>query len=202
MKKEEAIRVLSNCAKHFYSNLENKNLLYVFNDGKELRYFEALFLPRHYLHLTGVNLLSNRIKSSDFYNLCLRGQLSPTVFSFHKNGTTEMKLSVLPQVMNIHKVAKMVGDYDFTKSILITEKIVGTVTACIGFVRDGNYYYPNTTLREDIRTVTLSPQKRIIAIFSKQKNEQKYKDCTYRAKDIYFDSILQFDELRNIIDAE
>ena len=100
-----------------------------------------------------------------------------------------MKLSVLPQVMNIHKVAKMVGDYDFTKSILFTEKIVGTVTACIGFVRDGNYYYPNTTLREDIRTVILSPQKRIIAIFSKQKNEQKYKDCTYTAKDIIFDSI-------------
>jgi len=34
----------------------------------------------------------------------------------------------------------MVGDYVFTKSILFIEKIVGTVTACVGFMRDGNYY--------------------------------------------------------------
>ena len=66
-----------------------------------------------------------------------------------------MKLSVLSQIMNIHKTAKMVGDYDNTKSVLFTEKIVGTVTACVGFVREGNYYLPNTTLREDIRTITV-----------------------------------------------
>ena len=167
MKKEEAIRILTTCAELYSANLESKNLLYAFNDGGRNLFLESLFLPRHYLHLTGVRLLSTSIQSVDFYNLCLRNQLSPTAFSFHENGTTELKLSVLPQIMSLHRTAKMVGDYDNTKSVLITEKIVGTVTACVGFVRDGSFYVPNTVLREDIRTVTVSPQKRIIAIFVK-----------------------------------
>lgn len=200
MKKDEAIRILTTCAAQYKANLENRNVLFVFQDCKELHSFETLFLPRHYLHLTGIQLLSKNIKSSDFYKQCLRGQLSPSAFTFHKNGTTEMKLSVLSQIMNIHKTAKMVGDYDFTKSVLFTEKIVGTVTACVGFVRDGNYFHPNTTLREDVRTVILSPQKRILATYTKENKNVKYSTCTYLAKDVTIDSLTENDKLMNLID--
>ena len=58
-------------------NLENKNLLFIFNSKfSNIEYFETLFLPKHFLHLTGV--ISNKnIKSSNFYNMCLKGKLSP-----------------------------------------------------------------------------------------------------------------------------
>ena len=201
MKKDEAIRTLTTCAKKYKDNLENRNLLYIFTDNLKTHHFESLFLPRHYLHLTGVKLLSGKIKSIDFYRLCIRKQLSPSIFSFHDNGTTEMKLSVLSQIMNIQKTAKMVGDYDNTKSVLFTEKIVGTVTACVGFVREGNYYLPNTTLREDIRTITVSPQKRILAILSKKAQDKQYSEVTYLAKGVSLTSIIKTEELKSIINA-
>jgi len=196
MKKEEAIRILATCAEQYSSNLASKNLLYAFDDGGKNLHLESLFLPRHYLHLTGVRLLSNSMRSVDFYSLCLRNQLSPTSFSFHENGTTELKLSVLPQIMSLHRTAKMVGDYDNTKSVLITEKIVGTVTACVGFVRDGSFYVPNTVLREDIRAVTVSPQKRILAIFVKETQEAKYPKCSYLAKGVTMESVLSSPEIQ------
>lgn len=199
MKKDEAIRILTTCAEKYKDNLENKNLLYIFTDNLKTLHFESLFLPRHYLHLTGVKLLSGNIKSIDFYRLCLRKQLSQSVFSFHENGTTEMKLSVLSQIMNIQKTAKMVGDYDNTKSVLFTEKIVGTVTACVGFVREGNYYLPNTTLREDIRTITIRPQKRVLAILSKNTKDKQYSETTYLAKGVTIDSVIQTEELKSIV---
>ena len=102
MKKEEAIRILATCAAQYRSNLENKNLLYVFDDSGKTQFFESLFLPRHYLHLTGVELLSVHIRSTDFYRLCLRSQLSPSAFTLHENGTTEMKLSVLPKIWMLY----------------------------------------------------------------------------------------------------
>ena len=83
----------------------------------------------------------------------------------------------------------MVGDYDMAKTRLFTEKIVGTVTACLGFVREGNYYIPNTVLREDIRNVTTSPQKRILAIFVKGVKENAYKEISYIAKDINVETL-------------
>ncbi|MCL2819338.1 MAG: PBECR4 domain-containing protein [Oscillospiraceae bacterium] len=199
MKKDEAIKILTTCAGQYNKNLANKNVLYIFSGNGKISYFESLFLPRHYLHLTGIEIVSENIKSVDFYRLCLKSKLSSSAFTFHKNGTTEMKLSVLPQVMNIHRSAKMIGDYDNKKSILYTEKIIGTITACVGFVRDDRYYLPNTTLREDIRTITLKPQKRILAIFTKGDKDKRYYNCSYLAKRVSLESIAISDELKQLI---
>ena len=195
MKKEEAVNIITSCAKQYNTNLENKNFLFVYNDNNTVKFFETLFLPRNYLHLTGIQLNSN-IKSSDFYERCLNGQLSASIFDLYKNGTTEMKLTVLPQIMNIHKVARMVGNYSSTKSLLITEKIVGTITACLGFVSENNFYIPNTVLREDIRDVTNRPQSRILAVFKKEIREQQYSSCTYLAKGISLDYLSSSETLK------
>ena len=60
-------------------------------------------------------------------------------------------------------------EYSSTKSLLITDKIIGTITICLGFVyeTENSFYVPNTVLREDIRDVTKHPQNRILAIFEK-----------------------------------
>ena len=196
MKKNEAAQIITSCAKLYNENLENKNFLFVFNDKNNIQYLETVFLPRNYKHLTGVESSPKKIQSSNFYNLCLSGRLSPDDFELHKNGTTEMKLSVLPQVMNIHKNAKMIGDFNSIKFELVTEKIIGTITACVGFVCDNNFYVPNTVLREDTRTVVENSAKRIIAIFQKEIQEQQYSINTYLAKGISLEYLLSFDNLK------
>jgi hypothetical protein len=188
MKKTEAIQIITRCAKEYRSGLSNQNILFLFGAETQAEYFETTFLPRHFLHLTGVVPAEGRVRSSkDFYEKCCKGKLSPEDFSFADNGTTEMKLSVLPQLMQIDRKARMVGDYDFAKSVLRTEKLAGGVRACMGFVRDTGahpFYVPNTALREDIRDVTVSPQKRILAIFRKGIREPCYTQCCYLAKGV------------------
>ena len=151
MKKEDALRIIISCAKKYHENLENNNILFVFGSKRETSFFEAVFLPRHFLHLTGIEILPGKFSgSSSFYENCLKERIGVNDFFLSKNGTTEMKLSVLPQLVNIHRAAKMVGDFNFSKTAFLTEKLAGTVYACVGFVRDGKYYMPNTVLREDI----------------------------------------------------
>jgi len=109
------------------------------------------------------------------------------------DGTTRMKLMVFSIAMNIHKTAKMVGDYSGNKMRLNTDKISGNVSACIGFTKAKEYsglYVPNTVLREDIRTVVHKPTKRILAIFRKPKDTKLYAECTYTAKGISLEDLI------------
>ena len=138
--KDAAIRIITSCARQYDDNLKNKNLVFLFDDSSNgVAYIETLFLRRNFMHLTGVVPSGKGMRSTDFYDISMRGQLSPRHFELHKDGSSDLKLSVLSMIMNIHKTAKMVGDYNLTKSLLITEKIVGTVTACLGFVRENGF---------------------------------------------------------------
>jgi hypothetical protein len=185
MKKTEAIKIITDCAREYQHGLANRNILFLFGDLSAVECFETTFLPRHFLHLTGVEPVPGRVRSStDFYDRCRKSRLSPSDFEFAPNGTTDMKLTVLPQLMQIYHTANMIGDFDFTKSLLYTEKLAGNVSACMGFVRDGAFYIPNTTLREDIRDLTVRPQKRILATFQKTIREPEYARLCYIAKGV------------------
>ncbi|HWQ51929.1 MAG TPA: PBECR4 domain-containing protein, partial [Terriglobales bacterium] len=179
MKKEEAIKVITGCAKKYRLNLENKNLLFVFDNSGRVESIEAVFLPGNFLHLTGIRC--DHLSGKHFYQKCLDGRLSPSDVELTKSGTTEMKLQVLPLITDIHKTAKMLGDYNHSKTELFTDKLAGNVKACLGFVRSGNYYVPNTVLREDIRDLTTVPTKRILAIFRKESGAKFYRENTYLA---------------------
>ena len=202
MDKKSIIRIITSCAKEYNLNLENKNLLFIFNSKfSNIEYFETLFLPKHFLHLTGV--ISNKnIKSSNFYNMCLKGKLSPKDFKIAENGTTDMKLSILLQLMKLTKNVKMVGDYDDTKTFLKTEKIAGNVYASMGFIKDGSYYIPNTVLREDIRNITIKPQKNIILILEKQVKDANYNNIKYYNKNTNIDLSSLPKELLQKIDLD
>ena len=200
MNKETALKTIVNCAKLYRDNLVNHKILFIFGGEDSIQYFEAICLPRHYKHLTGV--VSPTIKSVDFYKMCLSGNLPPSAFTLNNDGTTKMKLSVLHQVMNIHKTAKMAGTYNTSKLELCTEKVTGTTIACMGFVREtanGSYYVPNTVLKEDLRNVVYNPAQRMLAIFRKPKNIDLYTECTYLAKNISLEFILKNEEIRRKI---
>jgi hypothetical protein len=188
MKKAEAIKIMTGCARAYHKELANRNILFLFGDGTNPEYFETTFLSRHFLHLTGVTPAPERVRSSsDFYDRCRKGRLNISDFDLPANGTADMKLSVLPQLMQIYRSAKMIGDFDFTKSLLYTEKLAGNVSACMGFVRDGAFYVPNTILREDVRDITVRPQKRVLATFRKPVRATAYTElcCTARGVDVH-----------------
>ena len=48
----------------------------------------------------------------------------------------------------------MLGDYNMSQPKLYTDKIAGSISACMGFVRDGGEgrFVPNTVLEGDIRS--------------------------------------------------
>jgi hypothetical protein len=152
-----------------------------------LHALECTFLPRHFLHLTGVQFSGS---SSNFLRLCIEHKLSPQQISLASNGTTEMKLQVLPEMVNIHKTARMIGPYDQSKVMLYTEKLVGSVRGCMGFVADGNYYVPNTVLREDIRHITRGC-KCMIAIFVKDIGQPLYAEASYSTAGVALNDIKQ-----------
>lgn len=178
----EAIRIITESAHQYHTHLENKNILFINQNKSNYDYIETCFLPRNFMHLTGVIVDKSKISSNYFYKKCLSNALSPKDFDIAQNGTTEMKLTILPQLMKIKINAKMLADYDNTKSVLITQKMIGTVTACMGFVLDKDYYIPNTALKEDIRDITIKPQKRIVLIMEKHILENQYSTVSYQAK--------------------
>lgn len=116
---------------------------------------------------------------------CLKKNLKLNDFDFAEDGTTEMKLSVLLELTQIHKNAKMVGDYNCSRSKLYTDKLSGTVKACLGFTCEENsrFFVPNTALKEDIRDLIVQSQQ-VIAIFSKNTKDELYSRLTYLANGI------------------
>ena len=196
MQKKEAIDIIVKCAELYHTNLENRNLLFVFGNEHRVEKLETIFLKRNYLHLTGIIPEKSKITSAnDFYKICIEHELKEDYFSLAYN-VTEMKLSILIQMMNIHKSAKMIGNYNFNKPQLYTEMLAGNVFGCMGFVKEGHLYIPNTVIKEDIRDITEKPQKRMMAIFSKKISEKWYNKITYLAKDVDLD-MLGLSELKN-----
>ena len=177
--KTEALRIIHNSAVAFQNNLANKNVMFVTVVDGKAELFEASFLPRNFLHLTGIR---TELSSTAFFSLALRDRLRAQDIAFATDGTTDKKLSVLKPLMNIHKTAKMLGDYDHSQRLLVTDKLTGTVTFAMGFRRDGKFYMPNTSLKTDVRTISKKPIQRIAAIFVKEMKEAKYCNLTYIAK--------------------
>ena len=189
MKKEDAIKIIIKAAEEYHNNLENKNLFFISGQPDKPNFVETVFLPRHFLHLTGAKV-NNSLTSSYFYKQCLNKRLTINYFSMASDGTTEMKLKVISPLMNIHKTAKMIGNYNQSGISLSTDKLVGGVTGCLGLVAsNNNLYHPNTLLNKDIRQITHAPQDRILAILRKPITQANYTELCYAAKGVQLDKI-------------
>jgi len=197
--KTEALRIIHNSALAYQNNLVNKNVLFITVNNGKADLFESSFLTRNFLHLTGVHTHHN---STTFYALAIRDRIRDRDISFAADGTTDLKLDVLKSLMSIHKTARMLGDYDNSQRLLVTDKLVGTVTLAMGFRRDGDFYMPNTALKTDMRTVSIKPVQRIIAIFVKKFTDAIYRELTYLAKGISINDDLMTLALRDKVDKD
>ena len=151
-------------------------------------YIETLFLPRNFQHLTGVK---TNLNSEFFYESALNQRLSPLSISYSSGGMTEIKLKILRHLMSIHITARMVGDYDNSRPLLVTDKIAGTVTTVMGFLYVDGLYIPNTAMKMDVRDVTSkATRQKVIATFVKPREETFYSHLSYIAKGVTIDDPL------------
>ena len=194
--KEDAIRIVTQCADRYQQELEQRSLLFLCAD-KHMRIsiYEFYFHSYNFLHLTGLKtkspsanpipfLSSSSIMSANsFYEKCLSHKLSPNDFEFSDDGTTSLKLDVVPGLITKNLNASMIGDYNSNKPRLYTEKLAGGIKACMGFTMDAisGEYVPNTVLKEDLRN-NVTEWVRVIGVFRKAITETTYSEVTYLAR--------------------
>ncbi|MBQ7859801.1 MAG: hypothetical protein IJ347_06705 [Faecalibacterium sp.] len=193
MKKEEALKIIFECAKAYKENLSDKRVLILSASSslKNVCATEVEFVKGNFLHMTGVKFINKpKIAPNAFFKLCVNQRLSSSMFDMAPDGTTELKLSILPSIVKKNMSANMIGDYSGVRPCLITDKLVGNTSAIVGFRNDkGGIYAPNTVLCEDIRTLTANKQ-RILAIYQKRIGSNKYEERVYLAKGIDWGKII------------
>ena len=195
MDKADALRVLFKCADLFKANLADRNLLFLYLDDRhDIRIIETQFPVSGFMHLTGVKYCGKKISAHTFFDKCIKRRLKINEFDLASDGTTRLKLEVLPILLSKNLSASMIGEFSGRAPLLITDKLIGGVKGCMGFVYDQRLgcYVPNTVLNLDIRTYLIEP-KRVIGVFRKMINEDRYSEVVYRAKMVNV-SIVSFPE--------
>lgn len=178
IEKKIIIDKITECAKNYDKNLKGKNIMFLYLKGKEIKMLETRFKKANFMHLTGVNLKNKNINANSFYDRCIHKRIKENEIEERPDGNTKNKLSVLNNLMFIHKNARIVGDYSQDRIFLHSNKVIGNVSSCLGFIQKGNYYICNTSLKEDIRKVTFN-QGKIICIVCKNIQDLKYNQITY-----------------------
>lgn len=181
-KKEALARVFS-AATEYKNNLVDQSLLFVCIDKhKHTYHLEVTFDASNFLHMTG---FETGIKPQHFFEMCLDRRLTENDFEFSDDGTTPLKMMVLPKLVKKNLSANMLGDYNMAQPKLYTEKIAGGVYACVGFIRTGKYgrYVPNTVLEGDIRK-KIKHADRIVLTYKKKRGEERYSEIVYAAKKV------------------
>ena len=175
--KETAISIICNCAKKYKEELAGRCLLFVCMDKhKKISYMEVSFYASNFLHLTGVKLVKQDMSALDFFEHCISHKLSKSMFEFAEDGTTQLKLEILPLLMCKNLSANAIGDFFSYNPKLYTEKLAGSQKACMGFVKGketSEYHVPNTVLHTDIRNHITKPL-RIIETY--RKNRKRGRD--------------------------
>lgn len=177
--KREALQIIVKCAKLYEEKLRDKTLLVIMGSEKSFTYKEMYFPKKNFLHLTGAKV---KISANHFYNKSIHSKLALDDFQFNDDGTTRLKLNVLPELLSMK--VNMFGTYSGTRPKLYTEKLLGNVRGCLGFIRSaeyGNFYVPNTTLETDMRNES-KDCKRVLFILRKAKKDTLYSELIYSAK--------------------
>jgi hypothetical protein len=195
MDKSEALKLIIESAEYYKINYENRKLLLVCSNNSlnKITVMECAFNRTNFMHLTGVKFREGyRLPADVFFNSVIGRHLSFDAFELASDGTTEMKLRVLPMIFKSKSLsANMSGDYNLRKPVLVTEKLAGGVRGCVGFIYDDSLkcYVPNTVLNEDIR-LNIKNQQRVILVYRKNIPDVRYEERVYNAKKIDWEKII------------
>ena len=191
MTKKEALAIVFRCAQTYKSELMNHSLLFVCMDKHNRTYaVKVTFDASNFQHLTGLQTHKQGIRPGDFFRRCLDHRLSEKDFDFATDGTTPLKLEVLPMLVSKDLSANRIGDYNGQQPKLFTNKLAGNVRGCMGFKRDehAGRYVPNTVLKGRTEDFT-GKTDRIIVTYRKQASEKCYSEIVHAAKNVPWDKI-------------
>ena len=203
----EVRSLLFRCAKEYKIKLCDRQFLIIFKKSSEsdiYGFFEAKFKAGNFQHLSGIEHPSDKknIQSSaGFFRKCYSNKLSNSEIVFKKDGTTRLKLKVLPYAMDFVKLAKMVGIPDDKTAELDVSFMSGGIKYCLGFRKDedSDTYIPVTLLDRDIRTICTDTYQ-ILGIMEKACGDQNsYNRIRYTAKNIDLSKLNLPDEIKNRI---
>lgn len=212
--KKEAVGICIQCAESYKKLLENRNYIFIYQDRETntIQFFETIFLPRHFMHLTGLNYTDNykkelgltagKLGASRFYEECLNRTIRIDSIQEKADGTTSLKLDALPHMINFLRTANMTVTYSKNRPYLSCDRFAGTTKYAIGFTREKNgFFNPSSCLKEDIRNLGDVPS-RVLAIFTKDVSDQVYTNIKYIAKKTALDQLTLPGELQEKISLE
>jgi hypothetical protein len=206
--KEEARKIVLNCAKQYQYKLLNKKLIIIYRERKNnvICYIEVVFYERNYQHLTGIELIDKegnllRNQSVNFYRKCVENKLGLEELQFKQDGTTHLKLAALPILMDVTKITKITGDYNNTRPYLFVDKVMGGVNFCLGLSKENGIYVPSSALLEDIKKLSDAPSQ-VLAILEKDMESDIYSVVKHVAKGINLNNITFPDEINNMLNLE
>lgn len=201
MQVENIINIVVDIAQKYQEKLENKNILFIYlnRSDQTIKYIETRFLSRNFLHLTGLNFSGKY--SNYFYKLCINNKLKSKDIQIKNKKIIQMKLEILDNLVSLNKKSKMIGNFNESKLKLNTEIVIGNIGWCLGFIKENEYYIPNTLFQEDIRNVVVIPN-RIICIMSKRIKDDKYTNMDYLVKDFEIKEIVNSKYLKDKINLD
>lgn len=144
--------VVFSCAADYKENLVDRSLLFLCqNKHKQTYCLEVTFDISNFQHLTGFKTeksvpaedsqdggngkaIVKKINVAHFFDLCISKRLTEDDFEFASDGTTQLKMKILPSAVKKNLSANMVEDYNGHQPKLYTERIAGNVKGCVGFV--------------------------------------------------------------------
>lgn len=201
MKEKEIMKKLKESAKLYKENLQNKNLLIMYEKDNKIEYIEILFLTRNFMHLTGVRSTEIK-KANQFYQACLTNKLNIKTLKMKEDGTTQLKMDIISNMIKMEEPWKIIGVYNGAKEKLKTDILLGKGDICLGVIKEvSNYYIPNTLLKEDIRKIT-KENNVIVGIFKKEKQEEIYQKVTNINKNIEIERIRKNEKLASKLKIE
>ena len=189
--KKEALSIVCRCAQKYKQELINHSLLFICLDKNKRTYaVEVTFDASNFQHLTGLQTHKQGISPKDFFHRCIEQRLSENDFDFAEDGTTPLKLEVLPVLIRKDLSANMIGNYNGMQAKLFTDKLAGNVRACMGFKKIGNAgrYVPNTVLNGRTGSFT-DEEDRIIITYRKAASDSQYSEIVHTAKEIAWQNI-------------
>ena len=187
---------IADAASFYAKELVDHSIVVLYkNSSTSVESYTAHFGERNFMHLTGV--CHTNIKHFDanlFFHLALEKRFIAEDFKMADRHTTRRKLDALESTLKGVTHATMIGTYNNSGPLLITDKIIGSVHSCLGFTTDRatGLNYPNTLLNTDVRH-KLRDCHQICAIFRKKKQEESYSEATYIDKKAPWD-VLKFPE--------
>ena len=157
-----------------------KHVLLIAQPCNIVRCLETTYLSYNFKHLTGVK---SSIPANRFFSQCIKNKLTVNDFELADNDTSVLKADVICDLMRITTCAKMIGKYNETGFELMTDRLIGNIRGCMGFVNEGNqrFWKPNTILKADIRD-RVERTFQVIAIYQKPIKEALYKTMKYEAQ--------------------